>query len=128
MQARTCRPWKRTCTSMSRKQSSSSFQQPFSSTGSSDMALGIRQRRWFRLLGLVLILYVVFLPLWWAALLVVTSIAAAFADFLYHFFNSAVSIADSRVARVTLEAGPAVGDQPVESGLRMETISYGMPM
>jgi len=74
-------------------------------------------------------LYVAFLPLWWAALPVVTSIAAACADFLYHFFNSAVSIAaDSRVARVTLEAGPAVGDQPVESGLRMETISYGMPM
>ena len=93
------------------------------------MPLDIGQHKWLRLLGLVLVLYIVFLPLWWAALVPLTTFAAACADLIYHFFDSSVSImSDARVARVTVAAADGLGGQPTESGLRIETVTYGMPM
>src|SRR5215471_7129101 len=129
MPVRTGRLLKKKYTYMSRKQSSSSSQQPFSSSGSSDLLLNIGQHKWLRLLGLVLLLYVAILPIWWVALDPLTAIAAACADLIYHFFDASVSItADARVARVTLSAGDAVVNNPQASGLSMETVTYGLPM
>src|SRR5262245_49733797 len=129
MRAHTCPILKRSCMYMSRKQSSSSSQQVFWSTGSSGSPLSIGQHRLLRLLGLVLLLYLAFLPLWWVALDPLTALAAACADIIYHLFDSSVSIAsDVRVARITLGPGDLLGSQPQESALRMETIAYGMPL
>ena len=116
---------------MSPKQLSSSSQQPFLSTGSSDLRLGIGQHRWLRLLGLVFLLYLAILPLWWLALGPLTALVTTCADIVYHFFDSSVSIVpDARIARVTLEASDILlsGGQAQESALRMDTITYGMPM
>jgi hypothetical protein len=114
---------------MSRKQSSSFFQLPYWSTGSNDSPLNIGRHKWLRLVGLVFLLYLAFLPLWWAALDPLTAFAAACADLIYHLFDSSVSIAaDGRIARIALGANATAAYQPQESGLRMETISYGMPM
>jgi hypothetical protein len=129
MQAHTCRLSKKSYTYMSRKQSSSSSQQPSLSTGSSDLPLSIGQHRWLRLLGLALLLYLVFLPLWWVALEPLTAIAAGCAHLIYHLFDPSVSIeSDVRVARVTLAATDGLAGAPPDSALRMETITYGMPM
>jgi len=74
-------------------------------------------------------LYIALLPLWWLALDPLTAIAAACGDFIYHFFDASVSIAgDARVARVTLAAFDASLNNAQGSGLRMETVAYGMPM
>jgi hypothetical protein len=77
----------------------------------------------------VFVLYLAFLPLWWAVLEPLTAFAAACADLIYHIFDSSVSIAaDGRVVRIALDASAMAGYQPQESGLRMETVAYGMPM
>jgi hypothetical protein len=76
-----------------------------------------------------LLLYLAFLPIWWAALEPLAALAAACADLIYHFVDSSVSIAaDGRIARITLDAAAMAGYQPQESGLRMETVAYGMPL
>jgi hypothetical protein len=92
------------------------------------LPLNIGSHKWLRLLGLVLLLYLVFLPVWWAALTPLTAFAAACADVIYRLFDSSVSIAaDGRIARVNLTGGGELA-QSQESGLRMETVTYGMPM
>ena len=114
---------------MSRKQSSFFFQQQYWSTGSNDSLLNIGRHKWLRLIGLVFLLYLAFLPIWWAALEPLTALAAACADLIYHFLDSSVSIAaDGRIARITLDAGAMAGKHLQESGLRMETVAYGMPL
>src|SRR5262245_57268596 len=129
MPVRIFRLLKKNYTYMSRKQSSSSSQPPSLSSGSSDSPLNIGQHKWLRLLGLVFLLYVAFLPIWWAALDPLTAIAATCADFLYHLFDASVSITpDGRVARIALAAADAAAGNPQDSGLRMETATYGMPM
>jgi hypothetical protein len=76
-----------------------------------------------------LLLYLAFLPVWWAALDPLTAFASACADLIYRLFNSSISIAaDGRVVRIALGEGAVAGYQPQDSGLRIETISYGMPM
>src|SRR6516165_9815681 len=98
---------------MSRKQSSSFFQQPYWSTGSNDSPLNIGRHRWLRLVGLVLLLYLAFLPVWWAALDPLTAFASACADLIYRLFNSSISIAaDGRVVRIALGEGAVAGYQP----------------
>lgn len=76
------------------------------------------------------ILYVAFLPLWWLALDLITWATAAAADFVYHFFDPRVTIhADAKIVRVNV-APPelAAGEPPFQLSLRMDSITYGLPM
>lgn len=76
-------------------------------------------------------LYVVFLPLWWLSLDAITWFAAGAADSLYHFVNPAVTIhAEAKVARVTVALPEPVvaGEKPYQLPLRMDSVTYGMPM
>lgn len=78
-----------------------------------------------------MVLYVAFLPLWWLALDVITWFAAVVADLIYHFFNPAVTItADAKIARVNvaLPEMVAAGEPPFQLSLRMDSVTYGLPM
>lgn len=82
------------------------------------------------MLGVVL--YLVLLPLWWAALDGVAAFTATLADWVYHFFDPLVTInPDGRVVRVFASASEQSGfgkSNPHQLSLRMDTVTYGMPM
>lgn len=96
------------------------------------MPLSIGAHRWLRLLLLGVVLYLVLLPLWWAALDAVTAFTATLAHWIYHFFDPQVTInPDGKVARVFVSAGEQVGPgklSPYELPLRMDRVTYGLPM
>lgn len=90
--------------------------------------MDIGNRRWLRLLVLTVLLYLAFLPLWWYSLHVLATVAGTAADWIYGFFDPRVSIKpDGRVVRVLVAAPPELGAQNT-SGLRLDTVSYGLPM
>ena len=71
------------------------------------------------------------LPLWWQSLPVLATVTATCADALYHLFNSAVSIVPDRSninVFVTASEQSGFGGQVHSSGLRLSTITYGLPM
>jgi hypothetical protein len=82
------------------------------------------------LLGIIL--YLALLPLWWVALDLVTFVTASLAHWIYHFFDPQVTIdPDGKVARVFVSAAEQSGFTklaPYQLSLRMDTITYGMPM
>jgi hypothetical protein len=91
----------------------------------------IGQHRWLRLLLVTAGVYLVLLPLWWQSLPALATVAAACADALYHFFNSRVSIVSdgSQInVFVTASEQSGFGGQVHSSGLRLSTITYGLPM
>jgi hypothetical protein len=95
------------------------------------LPLGIGGHRWLRLLLLATTLYIVLLPLWWYALDGLAAMAATAADWLYHFFDPQTSIyADGKVVRVVVRAPEQSGfaGQSHASALRMDTVTYGLPM
>lgn len=95
------------------------------------MPFDLGKHRWLRLLVAAVVLYVAFLPLWWLALDAITWVAAATADLIYHFFNPAVTInADAKIARVyvALPEMVAAGEPPFQLSLRMDSVTYGLPM
>jgi hypothetical protein len=120
--------------SMSRKPSSSSYQRLSSSSGSSESRLsidpGIGRHRWFRLLGLAFIAYLLLLPVWWYCLGVLTFLAGVSADLIYHVFDSAVSITpDGRIVNVSVAAVQSgLQSEAHRSALNISTITYGLPM
>lgn len=71
-------------------------------------------------------LYLVFLPFWWYSLDLVATVAGPLANWIYGFFDSRVSIyADGQVLRILVTG---VGAQPVATGLRLDLVTYGLPM
>ena len=94
----------------------------------------IGRHRWLRLLLVTAGVYLVLLPLWWQSLPVLTTVTAFCADALYHFFNSRVSIVpdvtDGRIIDIFVTASEqsGFGGQVHSSGLRLSTITYGLPM
>jgi hypothetical protein len=93
------------------------------------LLFNIGSRRWLRLLLLAVVLYLAFLPLWWYSLKMLATLVGAAANWLYGFFDPRVTInPDGRVVRV-LVTTPAFGEaQTTSSGLRLDTITYGLPM
>jgi hypothetical protein len=79
-----------------------------------------------RLLLFAVGLYLALLPLWWLALPILASASGFGADWIFGLFDGRVSIVpEGRVVRV-LVAG--VDGQPTSSGLRLDTVTYGLPM
>src|SRR5262249_2904311 len=108
------------------KPSSSFSQQPSSSFGSSDLPFNIGSRRWIRLLLLAVGLYLAFLPLWWYSLYSIATVAGPLANWIYGFFDPRVSIyADGQVLRILVTG---FGTQPVTTGLRLDLVTYGLPI
>ena len=76
-------------------------------------------------------LYLLFLPLWWYGLPLLTTFSALFADLIYHFFDPQVIIKPvSRMINFTVMAPSAsgFGGQKYDTGLQMDTLTYGLPM
>jgi hypothetical protein len=116
---------------MSLKPSLYSSQQPSSSTGSNESPISIGQRKWFGRLLAAVGLYLLFLPLWWYSLPLLTNLSAFFADLIYHFFDPQVAIKPiNRMINFTVTATQAsgFGGQKYETGLQMDTVTYGLPM
>jgi hypothetical protein len=83
------------------------------------------------LLVAAVVLYIAFLPLWWLTLDAISWFAAVTADLVYHFFDPHVTInADAKIVRVAVALPePAVaGDKPYQLPLRMDSVTYGLPM
>jgi len=113
------------------KQLSSSSQQDFSFSGSNDLPLSIGGHRWIRLLLLAPILYLALLPVWFFALDGLAHFAATCAHFIYHFFDPQIVISpDGTNVRVIVTATQlsGFGGQTHSSGVRIDTITYGLPM
>jgi SEC-C motif len=79
-----------------------------------------------------IVLYLVLLPLWWAALDGISAFTATVADWVYHFFDPLVTInPDGKVVRVYASVSEQSGftqSIPHQLSLRMDTVTYGLPM
>lgn len=111
------------------KPSSSSSQQEYSSSGSIDLLFNIGSRKWMRLLLLTIVLYLALLPLWWYSLQLLATLAGSAANWIYGLFDARVSISpDGRIVRVFVAAPAGLEAQTTSSGLRLDTVTYGLPM
>jgi len=84
-----------------------------------------------RLLLGTLALYVILLPVWWYALGALAAFAATCADFIYHFFDpqTAISVEGTNVkVIVTATQQSGFGGAVHSSALRIDTVTYGLPM
>lgn len=84
-----------------------------------------------RLLLISVLLYLALLPLWWYTLSGLALVVAACADFIYNFFDPQVSIIATGkliTASVTATQDTGFGGQSHTSTLRLDTVTYGMPM
>src|ERR1044071_5553881 len=129
MPACICRPILKKFMFTWRKPLSSFSPPPSSSAGSNALPFDLGQHRWLRLLLLTLLLYVALLPVWWVALDALTWLMATSGDFLYHLLDSQVAMhPDGKIIRVLVSSpGRAVTD-PYQLPLRLDTISYGLPL
>src|SRR5262245_18153304 len=110
------------------KPSSSSSQQPYSSSGLNDLLPELGHLKWLRLLVLAIVLYVALLPLWWYSLDALTMVAGTTANWIYGIFDARVSIRpDGRIVRVLVSAPPELASFS-NSGMRLDTVTYGLPM
>jgi SEC-C motif-containing protein len=76
-------------------------------------------------------LYLVLLAPWWYAVGGLSVMAALPAGFIYHFFDPQLSVSpDGRVVNVVATATEAsgFGGQTHASALKMDTITYGLPL
>jgi SEC-C motif len=111
------------------KQSSSSSQQQYSSSGSIDSLFNIGNRKWVRLLLLTVAAYLAFLPLWWYSLELLAHVIGITANWIYRLVEPGVSIIpDGRVIKITVASSQLRGAQPNSSALRLDTVTYGLPM
>jgi hypothetical protein len=75
------------------------------------------------------VLYLALLPLWWYSLQSLATVAGIAANWIYSFFDPRVSInPDGRVVRVFVTGASLTEPQTASSGLRLDTITYGLPM
>jgi SEC-C motif len=73
--------------------------------------------------------YLALLPLWWYSLQMLATVAAVAANWIYGFLEPRVSInPDGRIIRVFVTTSAIGGAQPTSSGLRLDTVTYGIPM
>jgi len=74
-------------------------------------------------------LYLAFLPLWWYSLKVLATFAGVSANWIYGVFDPRVSInPEGRVVRVFVTVSSLGEAQTISSGLRLDTVTYGLPM
>jgi SEC-C motif-containing protein len=72
---------------------------------------------------------VAFLPLWWYSLQALATVAGTAANWLYRIFDPRVAInPDGRVVRVFVTAPGPGAAQTTSSGLRLDTVTYGLPV
>jgi len=82
-----------------------------------------------RLLLLTIVLYIAFLPLWWYSLEIIAHVIGLAANWIYSLFDPQVSIApDGRVLRITVTTLKTGVAEPRSSALRLDTLTYGMPI
>ncbi|MFY9555675.1 MAG: SEC-C domain-containing protein [Blastocatellia bacterium] len=75
-----------------------------------------------------MILYLAFLPLWWYSLQTLATIIGSAAHWIYRLFDARVVInPDGRVLRVFVSSSSSDA-QTAASGLRLDTVTYGLPM
>jgi SEC-C motif len=82
-------------------------------------------------LPLAAVIYLALLPLWWLCVDGLAFVAAHAADIIYHFFDPLVTINPSgKVINVIVKAPDEslFAGQSHSSALRMDTITYGLPM
>ncbi len=98
-------------------------------SGSSASPFNIGRRRWIRLLLLTVVLYLAFLPLWWYSLQTLATVAGVTANWIYGFLDPRVSInPDGRIIRVFVTTSGIGAAQTISSGLRLDTVTYGLPL
>ena len=127
----TCRHLLKDFMSTLHKQLSSSSQQGSLFSGSTDLLLRIGEHKWTRLLLLAPVLYVALLPVWFLALDALAVFAATSAQLIYHFFDPLLAISSDRAnvkVFVTATSQSGFGGQVHSSGLRIDTVTYGLPM
>jgi hypothetical protein len=87
------------------------------------LRFNIGSHRWARLLILAVVLYLALLPVWWYLLQPLATLDAAIANLIYPLFDSRVIVSpDGRLVRVL------VNPQTTPSNLRLDTVTYGLPM
>jgi len=93
-----------------------------------DLLPELGRLRWLRLLVLAIVLYLALLPLWWYSLEALAVVAGTAANWIYGIFDARVSIRpDGRIVRVLVSAPPELASFS-NSGLRLDTVTYGLPM
>ena len=76
-------------------------------------------------------LYLVMLPLWWVAVDYMAALAAIPANWVYRLFDGRVLIeAEGKIINVFVTASQesGFGGQVHSAGLRLDTVTYGLPM
>ena len=87
------------------------------------MEFGISGHKWLRLFALALALYIAVLPLWWYSLSAISAVAGTCASWIYTFFDARVAVKPrARVVQLV------VNGVLQSSGLRMDMVTYGLPM
>jgi SEC-C motif-containing protein len=87
------------------------------------LAFGISGHKWLRLFVLALALYIGILPLWWYSLSAISAGAGTCASWIYSFFDARVAISPrGRVVQLV------VNGKLQSSGLRIDMVTYGLPM
>jgi hypothetical protein len=97
----------------------------------SDLPASLGKSRWLARLLAAIGLYIVLLPFWWYTLDAFAFVAGHAADFVYGLFDSNVSIApsDNTISvEVIASARTGFGGEKHSSGLRLSTVTYGLPM
>jgi len=92
----------------------------------SDSPFSIGSHRWTRLLFFAVILYLAFLPLWWFALPPLAAVTGVAANLIYSVVDGRVSIGTSGHIITVLVSVRGGGTN--SSGLRLDTVTYGLPM
>lgn len=89
------------------------------------MPFALGTRSWLRRLGLVVLLYLALLPLWWYSLDLLTVLWATGADLAYRVFDSQVAIEPSGK---NINFFVTIEGERHSSALKVDTASYGLPL
>jgi SEC-C motif len=75
------------------------------------------------------VLYLALLPVWWYLLPLLAAVAGGIANLIYPLFDARVFISpEGRLVRVIVTLSGGDGPQPASSNLRLDTVTYGLPM
>lgn len=87
------------------------------------MAFGISGHEWLKLFALALTLYIAILPLWWYLLGAISAVTGTCASWIYTFFDPRVAIKPrGKVVQLVVDG------RLQSSGLRIDMVTYGLPM
>lgn len=90
------------------------------------MPFSIGSHKWTRLLFFAVLLYLAFLPLWWFVLPVLASVAGVAGNLIYSVLDGRVSIVPNGRVITVLVSLP--DGKTNSSGLRLDTVTYGLPL